>query len=437
VVDFGRGLRKVAMEEAKPRKLSTGMIAAVAIIVILSGALGYTVVQLTAPEPAGVTYLIGMAIAVTGETYRTDGPIRLDAATLAVDQMNARLESAGSRIRFRWINEDTAGTTAGAQSAFTSLAGAGARVVVGPLSTGEVNAIRDYVTTNEIVAISPSSTGVSARFADYMFRAAPVDIPQAKALAQLLDTLNFTKVALIAQETDYGRGFAELFQQEFTTNYSGEVLREMYNPAAPTLGPEVINLRQNVNTLGVDPATAVVVVSFEEGQDIFEEAAVDPNDVLRDVRWFGSESTRRSAWLNRSGIPAVVDFLIDVRFSGFFASPADQPVKVAFDTAYTAKYPGRDPSASPYAYFSYDSAMLAMEAVLAAGEYDGEKIAKVLPWVAQHFFGTTGHKILNEFGDAVGADYHAWRIATNTPERAKFEEWAVWAWQTEELTIFA
>jgi branched-chain amino acid transport system substrate-binding protein len=424
------------MEEAKPRKLSAAMVAAIAIIVILSGALGYTVVQLTAPEPALITHLIGMAIAVTGETYRTDGPIRLDAATLAVDQMNENLETAGSRIRFRWVNEDTGGTTDGANRAIRNLAGIGARVVVGPLATGEVNAIRDYVTINEIVAISPSSTGVSAQFADYMFRAAPVDIPQAKALAQLLNTTGFTEVAIIAQETDYGRGFADLLQQEFTTTYNGEVLRDTYDPAAETLGPEVIQLRQNINSLGAGPETAVVVVAFEEGQDIFEEAAVDPNDVLRDVRWFGSESTRRSAWLNRSAIPEVVDFLIEVEFSGFFASPADQPVKLAFDAAYTAKYPGRDPSASPYSYFSYDSAMLAMEAVLAAGEYDGEKIAKVLPWVAEHFFGTTGHKILNQYGDALGADYFAWRIVPNIPERARFEGWAVWAWQTEELTIF-
>lgn len=425
----------LALEEARPKKLPVALIAAIVVVVILAGALGYALVLLGSPEPETVTYPIGLAIATTGATYATDGPIRKDAASLAIEQMNARLEAARARIRFSEIHEDTGGTTDGANDAYRSLQTARVQVVVGPLSTGEVSAIRQFVTDNKIVTISPSSTGVGAAIPnDYVFRAAPTDIPQAKALAQLVDRLNFTEVAVLARQDDYGVGFATLFEQVFETDYGGTVLVDTYAPGTQDFAPEVLQLRQNIDTLGAGANTSVLVVTFEEGVDIFDEARLDT--VLRGVRWFGSESTRRSAWLNRTAIPDVVDFLIDVDFSGFFASPADQPVKLAFEQAYVAKYPGRNPAASPYSYFSYDSAMLAMEAVLAAGKYDGEAIANILPWVAEHYFGATGHKILNANGDALGADYRAWRIVADTPSRAKFQEFAVWAWQTEELEIY-
>jgi len=429
----------MAMEEQKPRKWSPLLVVLIALVVILAGALGWALVLLTGPAaPARVTYTIGMAIAVTGAAYQTDGPIRRDAAVLAVDQMNAQLEAAGSPVRFQWTNEDTTGTAQGATQALQLLAAAGAKVVVGPLSTGEVSAIREFVTTNKIVAISPSSTGVAAAIPnDYVFRAPPTDIPQAKALAQLVDGLGYDEVAVIARNDDYGRGFADLFESRIETVYGGTVLRIMYDTAATDLATEVAQLNTNVQTLGPGANTAVLMVGFEgDGLEILDEARLQPN--LRGVRWFGSESTRRTAFLNESAVPQVVQFLLDVQFTGFFATPPVNPVTTAFEQAYIAKYPARDPKKSPYSYYSYDSAWLAMLAVLAAGKYDGEAIAKSLPGVAEKFIGASGHKMLDANGDAIFADYTGWRVVRDATTNApKYEPFALWRFATEELEFFA
>src|SRR6266545_8068698 len=172
----------MAVEAPKPRKISVPLVVAIVVILILGGALGWALLQLGTPPQQQVVDPIGVAIAVSGATYQSDGPIRRDAALLAIDQMNAQLQTAGSPIRFQAIAEDTQGTTAGAQQAFQLLAAAGVKVVVGPLSTGEATGVLTFINTNHIVAISPSSTGVTAAIPnDFMFRAPPTDIPQAKA----------------------------------------------------------------------------------------------------------------------------------------------------------------------------------------------------------------------------------------------------------------
>lgn len=420
----------------KAKMWTVPLIVAVAVIVVLGGALGWAVVQLAAPKSAAVTYPIGLAIAVTGATYQSDGPIRRDAALLAIEQMNGRLQAAGSPVRFSPIPEDTQGTPAGALQAFQFLAAAKVSVVVGPLSTGEATGVLSFINTNHIVAISPSSTGVSAAIPnDFLFRAPPTDIPQAKALSQLVSSLGYTKVAIMYRLDDYGKGFADLFESRFTTVYGGSVQRVSYDPQKTDLATEVGALKTAVTTLGPGPTTAVLVVAFEgDGIAIFNNARLDTT--LSGVRWFGSESTRRSTFLNRTARPEIVNFVRNVNLTGFFASPSLNPVSTSFEQNYTAKYPGRDPKKSPYSYYSYDSAMLAMLSVLAAGKYDGDAIKAMLPSVAETFIGASGHKKMDANGDAIAADYVAWRVALDNMSVEYFKEFARWRFATETLEFY-
>ena len=145
----------------------------IVLTIALAGALAYV-----ATQPRGtsgnVTYLIGVEIAISG-TYATDGPLRRDGAFLAVDQMNDQLTAAGSPIRFQRIHEDSGGTPTGATNSFNALLAAGVKVIVGPLSSGEVNAIMPLANANQVVSISPSSTAPRLAVDDYSFRVAPND----------------------------------------------------------------------------------------------------------------------------------------------------------------------------------------------------------------------------------------------------------------------
>ena len=378
-------------------------------------------------------YTIGLAIAVSGP-YAVEGPFRRDAALLAIEHMNDMLEAIGSPVRFVAIHEDSKGTTEGALAALEALMAAGAEVVVGPLSSGEVSAIKSFCDANKIVSISPSSTSPKLAVPDdYIFRMCPTDIPQAKALAQLLGETGYTKVAIIGRADDYGVGLADLFEEQFTANYGGTVKKLMYTVPAADYATEVGELSSMVLELGVDPTTAVLIIAFDDdGLNILGHARLDPT--LSAVKWFGSESLKRPSFIPPEAPTEIGDYLVDVELTGLFASPAKGPVVVKFEEAYRAKY-GKDPT--PYSYFAYDSAWVACLSVLTAAKYDGEAISKVLPRVCENYVGASGYKKLNENDDVAGADYLVWKVV-GPPDVAEYDfvDIGIWSFITEKLTFF-
>ncbi len=422
----------MAEAEKKPvGKTSAVLIVLVVIIAILAGAVVWLAVE-PPVAPAKVEHPIGLAIAVSGP-YDVEGPFRRDAALLAIEDMNDLLEAAGSPVSFTPIHEDSKGTAEGALAAFEALSAAGVKVVVGPLSSGEVGAIKSYADANKIVSISPSSTSPALAVADdYIFRMPPTDIPQAKALAQLMNELGYTKVAIIARNDDYGKGISDLFGELFTTQYAGTVEKLLYTTGLADYGTEVDLLSSKVAAFGTGTDRAVLIVAFDtDGLNIFGHARIDP--VLSGVRWFGSESLKRPTFLPPGAPDEIGDFLLDVELTGLFASPAKNPATVAFEDAYKARW-GKDPT--PYSYFAYDAAWVAMLAVLTAATYDGEAVAKVLPRVCDNYLGASGYKKLDENGDVAGADYVVWTVA-GPPAVTEwgFEEIGVWSFTTEELTL--
>ena len=84
------------------------------------------------------TYVLGVALPFTG-SFGTFGQDFERGIDLAVAQMNAELEAAGSSIRFETASADTEQTPEGAARALqTIVQTTGAQVVVGPLTTAEV-----------------------------------------------------------------------------------------------------------------------------------------------------------------------------------------------------------------------------------------------------------------------------------------------------------
>jgi branched-chain amino acid transport system substrate-binding protein len=400
----------------------------VAIIVVLAGSLAY-VATLPRGTTGPVTYLIGVEIAITNQ-YATDGPLRRDGAFLAIDQMNAQLTAAGSPIRFQRIHEDSAGTPTGATNSFNALVGAGVKVVVGPLSSAEVNAVMPLANAQQVVAISPSATAPNLAVEDFMFRVAPNDAFQARALAKLLQDQGIANVGVISRDDDYGRGLSNLLKGTYEASpYNGNVTLYMYDPAATTHSTEVGLLSAKIaNDYGTGADTAVLIVAFEpDGTDIFNLARQDTT--LSSVRWFGSETLRRTAFFPPTVAPEIAQFIVDRNLTGFFPSPARNPVVVKFEADYNAAF-GRAPS--PYAYYSYDAAMLGMLAVLRAGVYDGAAIRAMLPVVGQTYVGASGHKIFDQYGDYAAADYRVWH-ATFTGGTYAFTEVGTWFYATGAL----
>ncbi len=388
----------------------------------------------TAPAaPAGIVeYPIGLAIAVSGP-YAVEGPYRRDAALLAIEHVNKMLEAAGSPIRFKPIHEDSKGTAEGALAALEALAAAGVKVVVGPLSSKEVRAVKSFADAHKIVCISPSSTAPGLAVPDdYIFRVVQTDAAQAKALAQVVAELGYTKVAIIGRDDDYGRGIADLFEKLFKERYGGTVKKLMYTPDLPDYSTEVQRLAEMVSELGADEKTAVLIIAFDaDGLNILGHARLNP--VLSKVRWFGSESLKRPTFIPPEAPAEIGEFVASVKLTGLFPSPERNPVVEFFEKEYRSKY-GKDPT--PYSYYTYDAAWLACLSVLAAGKYDGEAVKEVLPTVAEKYIGASGYKRLDENGDCAGSDYRIWMVVVEAGEY-KFKEVGSWSFTAEKVSFFS
>jgi len=417
-------------EAGETAKGSSKMLLAVliALVVILAGTTAYFALRPAGTAGGTVTYVIGVEIAVSGP-YAADGPLRRDGAFLAINQMNAQLQAAGSPIRFERVHVDSEGTAARAIAQFESLVAAGVQVVVGPLSSAEVGAIAPLADTNRVVAISPSATAPRLALDDFVFRVAPNDAFQARALTTLLDSFGITKVAVMARDDDYGRGIANLTESILeAAPYNGQVERVMYSTTTTDYSADVGVLSTRVSSFGTGPDRAVLLVAFEDdGIAILNLARQD--NALSAVRWFGSESVKRPKFLDASTPTEIKDFLVARNLTGFFPSPQRSPVVEKFEADYLAAY-GRAPS--PYAYYSYDAAMLAMLSILRAGVYDGAAIRSVLPEVGRTYIGASGHKVFDQYGDYAAADYRIWHVTLDASTYA-FTEIGTWFYASDTI----
>jgi len=356
---------------------------------------------------------IGLAIAVSGG-YAVDGPRRLKGALLAIEEMNKLLEQAGAPFRFKPIHEDTKANPQEAVNVVKRFIAEGIQVIIGPLSTSETAAVMPIVNKAHVVVISPSSTGKAAAFPnDYVFRMAPPDTAQGPALAKLIHQLGYTKLVIIARNDDYGRGLAELVKSTFE-QLGGKVKMILYHPEKPDLSQEVNSLATEVSKFGADKHTAVLIIAFDnDGRQILEKAS--QIEVLGKVQWFGPDSMARKTFLEE---PEIAEFLAKVHILITSPAIATNPVTKHFEELYQQKY-GEKPTT--YAYYAYDAAWIAMLSVLVAGKYDGQAIKTVLPVVAFHFMGATGHKVLDKNGDAAIADY-AVSTVVKTPSGYAFKQ---------------
>lgn len=381
--------------------------------------------------PTEIVYRLGFAMAVSGP-YAVDGPVRRDAAILAIEHINNYLKSIGSPVRFEYVHDDTKGRAEDALKVVESMYAAGIRVIVGPFSSGEVRGVLEFANTNKIVVISPSSTSPLLAQPDYVFRVVPTDLFQAKVLAQLVSYYGIKKIAVIARNDDYGKGLTDAFEKVFTEKYGGTVKKLLYTVGQPDYAAEVSQLSAMVSELGADETTAVLIIAFEDdGLNIFGHARLDP--VLTKVRWFGAETIRRpAAYLPPKAPPEIAEFMASVKMTGVFASVSKGPLTAFFEKEYKSRF-GRDPS--PYAYFSYDAVWLAAMAILYAGKYDGEAVKNALPIVAEHFMGVTGYKAFDENGDAAGSDYTIWQLVYEAGKYT-FKDIGVWKYPAETFTFY-
>ena len=385
---------------AKP---SVVYLAAALIIGILIGAgIGYVLAaapgmgataagQLPSEVPIGALLPLSGALSSYGENGK-------NALILAEEDINDYVHNTlGLNITFKIYVEDTKTSPDGALEAVKSLAAKGIKVYLGPYASSEAGKVLSYLKENNLVTISPSSTFPGLAIAgDPLFRTVPTDVTQGKALAHIIWQSGIRKLVLVYRNDDWGVGLNNAIKENFEA-MGGTTTSIPYDPYAAVYSAEVSKIVDAVNAFGAGPDVGIVLISFEDdGIGILSLAK--NYDVLMNVKWFGTDGIAYSSRIAES----VGDVVSKVFVGSTIYTPAKSVKRDQFIERYRSRF-GIDPH--PYSMNLYDSAWIAALAILEARVYDGAAVAKVIPEVANKYFGVTGWTALDDAGDRAYGDY--------------------------------
>ncbi|MFB2836644.1 ABC transporter substrate-binding protein [Aerosakkonemataceae cyanobacterium BLCC-F167] len=217
---------------------------------------------------------IGTLLPITGDLAQF-GTSMQDSANLLVKRVNECSGVLGQPVQL--ISENDQTNPAAGAAAMTKLAEVD-RVggVVGAAGTSVSSAAVDIAVRNQVVQISPSTTGPifterakKGDFQGFWFRTAPPDNFQGQALAKLAQARGFKTVSVLALNNDYGRGLVNAFTSAFTS-LGGKVL----NQAKPTYyPPDASSFESEVAAAFRGNPDAVLLVAYPETGSLILKAA--------------------------------------------------------------------------------------------------------------------------------------------------------------------
>lgn len=344
------------------------------------------------PQAAGPqTYTLGIALPYTGDlgAFGTDFKKGVE---LAVEQMNTELSAAGSNIQFATASADTEGSPDGAAKAVqTIVQSSGAKVIVGPLTTGEVLGAKQFADENQVVIVAPASSAPSGGIPDdYIFRVMyPPDTNAAKAFAQIATARGYSNLVVLQVDDPFGNGLVDSFNSNFTTD--GEVAVTKYAKDAADLSGEATKVSSEITRLSAAGKTAFFCICFlGDAQKLLQLAVTD--EAMSSVDWLGVENLVTKDIL---ADPAQAALLAKVGLTSVSFADRANPNTQPFKDAFQAKF-GSEPG--PFTNYAYDAANIAMLSMLAAGN-SGPGVQSILPMISNHYIGTSVQAHLDANGD--------------------------------------
>ena len=201
---------------------------------------------------------------------------------LAVADLDAAGGVLGAPVGLRH-GDSAEGTPGTAESEVARLLGAGADVVVGPLSSATAARVLEPVAADAVlVTPGASSGGLDALDrTGRLFRTGPTEALQGRALADLLSADGHRTVSVAARADDYGRAVADALAARLEEAGATVTGRADYDPSAPDLGQDVVGRLDTA-------ADAIVVVGLAESALVLD-ALVDAGEGPRDRPVYGTD----------------------------------------------------------------------------------------------------------------------------------------------------
>ena len=312
-------------------------------------------------------YVVGTSFELTGATANY-GKSALSGFQLAIDEINKAGGVNGKTIKL--VQSDNKSEPSESGNAVTKLIHQDKVIaVVGPATSGCVNAAEPVATGNKIPLFAPCATapnitvGPDGKVKPFVFRAAFIDPFQGKAMAAFaLKTLKVKKMAIMFDSSsDYSKGLAEVFAQAFTAGGGQIVAKEAF------LAKD-IDFKASLTKIKAANPEALYAPGY------YEEIA----KIVKQARQLGFTKTLLGS--NGWGSPKLLEIagaqaLNNCYFSSAFSADDKDPMLQNFLKNYQAVH---KVAPDVFAMQGYNAGYILANALKTAGSTDGTKLAATL-----------------------------------------------------------
>ncbi len=413
---------------------------------VVSLLLAIILVPVVASAAEVKTIRIGVLCDLSGplSTYGNDIKKTL---TIAEEKIDQYFEKHHLPYRVTFEFEDTQVNPTIALQKVQMLYSKGIRLIIGPMGSGEVANIKDFVTTNKIIIISPSSTAIPKLIGctkpsdkKYIFRFVATDDFQTKAIADELKDVGIKAVVILYVGNAWGKGLYECIKPRLE-NYSIEIKDVIpYDQNTADFTPYIQKMTNDVNDLlkKYKPGEiGIIAFSYEEVANLLSQ--IPDNSPLFKVMWFGCDGCAKS-----DQVLSVAKNKPEVIGIGLYSTLFDSkgPAYAELKKEYQERGYGETPY--QYALNAYDAAWVLCLSYVevmnkTGGKYDPDLMAEIIPKVTENYskgvYGVepvTGYIKLNEWNDRASGDYAIWYITEN----CTWGKAGVWHYKNETITWF-
>ena len=356
---------------------------------------------------------IGALLSLTGNGYSTGQSTQV-SLELARQDILKYFSSVGIGEKVSVEIVDTKTDTAEALKQLKVFYENGIRLIIGPYSSAELSAIKNFANTHGMMIVSPSSVAVSLAIPDdNIFRFVSSDIIQGEAMNKMLTDDKIKVIIPFIRDDIWGNDLLTVTRNNFiksggavqppvkyepgTTDFSG-LLSQLDTVVAVELA------HHNANEV------AVYMLSFAEGSMILGEAKNHVN--LNNVYWYGGSAfagntsvqtdTNAALFAYTHGLPCPIYGLDDA------AKDKWQPLRDRIQAQL-----GRIPDV--YALTAYDALWVCVLTYASTGlSPDIALLKSAFINVSGNFFGATGNTSVDENGDRAVGNYDFWAVKHDT-----------------------
>jgi branched-chain amino acid transport system substrate-binding protein len=216
------------------RTFATGLLAAAAALVVAAPALAQGPIK------------IGVLTPLSPPGDAAAGQFIVRGAKMAVDELNAQGGVLGGR-KVELVVEDDSGTPEKGVAGFRKLAAQDkVTAVIGQFHSSVMDAVQDLSEQLKIPIFSTqaSSKKITERHLTYTFRTHVIDPDRVQIWNRWIQQQGFKRVAIIAENTDYGIGLADETKKQFASSgIKAELKSIIFDRAVVDLTPQLLEIK--------------------------------------------------------------------------------------------------------------------------------------------------------------------------------------------------